>query len=103
MMPFELEQLGLEVRVVPTLREPQGLGVWISEQSAEIQGEIIIGWLVESEPAPADVMLWALRVGGYLRLHADPGWVTPALEHLLRALRATPTTTEEEDPDAHAE
>lgn len=104
MLPFELEQLGLDIRLVPTLPDPAALGVWISEQSAEVQGEIVRGWLVETEPAPADVMLMCLRVGGYLRQTTDPGWVTPALEHLLRALRTTPTdTNQEEDPDAQPE
>lgn len=104
MMPFELEQLGLDIRVVPTLASPEGLGVWISEQDAEIQARILLGWLVEPETPPADQMLMALRVAGYIRQTSAPEWVTPVLEHLLRALRTTPTdTTEEEDPDAHAE
>lgn len=95
--PFELEDLGLDVRIVPTLASPEGMGVWISEQPVETQARILIGWLVETEPAPADVMLTALRVGGHLRQTVDPAWITPALEHLLRALR---TTTVQEEPDA---
>lgn len=93
--PFELEDLGLDVR---TPRLPEGMGVWISEQPVETQARILIGWLVEPETPPADQMLTAVRVGGYLRQTVDPAWVTPALEHLLRALR---TTTVQEEPDAN--
>ena len=96
--PFELEQLGIRVELVPTLTDPVGLGVWISEQTAEVQALILTGWLVEPEPAPADVMLTALRVGGYLRQTVDPACVTPALEHLLTALR-TRKDTDDAQPE----
>lgn len=86
--PFELEQLGLRVDLVPTLAEPEGLGVWISEQAPEVQAQILTGWLVEPEPAPADVILTARAIARHLHTQRiDPAWVTPALEHLLHALR----------------
>ena len=91
--PFELEQLGIRVEIVPTLADPEGLGVWISEQSPEVQARILTGWIVEPEPAPADVMLTTRVIAQHLRsARVDPAWVTPALEHLLTALRTRKDT-----------
>lgn len=94
---FELAELGFSVEIVPTLADAVGLGVWISERGADVQAEILIGLLCETGPAPADVMLQARAVARELRnRRIDPAWITPALEHLLRALRANPepATTE---------
>lgn len=98
---FELNQLGLSIEVVPTLIDATGLGTWIAEQSADVHAEILIGLLVETEPAPADVMLHTVRIGRELRARRiDPAWITPALEHLLRALRGQTDPTNEGDDDA---
>jgi len=95
---FEIEEAGFEIRIVPTLRDPQGLGVWISELAPELLAEVLIGLLVLSEPAPGDVMLAAVRIARHMRdQNIDPGWVTGPLEHLLHALR---TPTVEGDTDA---
>lgn len=97
--PFELEQLGIRVELVPTLVDPVGLGVWISEQTAEVQALILTGWLVEPEPAPADVMLATHAIAQHLRTQRiDPACVTPALEHLLTALR-TRKDTDDAQPE----
>lgn len=97
--PFELEQLGIRVELVPTLVDPVGLGVWIFEQTAEVQALILTGWLVEPEPAPADVMLATRAIAQHLRTQRiDPAWITPALEHLLTALR-TRKDTDDAQPE----
>ncbi len=96
--PFELEQLGLRVHLVPTLTDPTGLGVWISEQPPDVQAAILTGWIVEPEPAPADLMLTVKRIAGHLLHTTDPAQVTPALEHLLHALR-TRKGTDDAQPE----
>lgn len=85
--PFELIQLGLDVELVPKLRDPYGLGQWISEQPATTQAMVLDGyWAGRGEP-PADLMLRMKAVGVELRGFAHLPTVAAAAEHLLHTLR----------------
>lgn len=85
--PFELNQMGLDVELVPKLRDPYGLGQWISEQPSKTQAFVLDGyWEGRGEP-PADLMLRMKTVGAELCGFAHLPTVAAAAEHLLHALR----------------
>ena len=86
--PFNLEQLGLDVRITPTLTSPYALGLWLAEQPTQTQALMLAGWLQGLEEPQATAMLRMISVGRELRDVAAPlSGACAALEHLLGATR----------------
>ena len=90
--PFNLEQTGIDVQLVPTLTSPYALGLWLAEQPARTQALMLAGWLQGLEEPQATAMLRMVNVGRELRELAAPlSGATAALEHLLHSVRGIPT------------
>lgn len=86
--PFNLEQTGIDVQLVPTLTSPYALGLWLAEQPAQTQALMLAGWLQGLEEPQATAMLRMVTVGRELRDVAAPlSGACAALEHLLHATR----------------
>ena len=86
--PFNLEQTGIDVQLVPTLTSPYGLGLWLAEQHTRTQALMMAGWLQGLEEPQATAMLRMVMVGRELRDLAAPlAGATSALEHLLNGTR----------------
>lgn len=81
--------LGIDLGVVVTLTDPEGLGAWIAEQVPDTQAAILSGFLLGLGEPPADVMVRMVQVGQALHAGAPAAitYVTSALEHLLRGVR----------------
>ena len=90
--PFNLEQTGIDVQLVPTLTSPYALGLWLAEQPARTQALMLAGWLQGLEEPQATAMLRMVNVGRELRELAAPlTGACAALEHLLGTTRGYPT------------
>ena len=96
--PFELEQLGLRVELVPRLVDPYGLGVWIAEQDPHVQAQMLDGWLQGLGEPPADLMARMVQIGRDLRRFTHLPTITGGLEHLLTTLR-TRKDTDDAQPE----
>ena len=89
--PFNLEQLGIDVQLVPTLTSPYALGLWLAEQPAQTQALMLAGWLQGLEEPQATAMLRMVNVACELRELAAPlTGACAALEHLLMTTRGIP-------------